>query len=304
MTVAAIATGAIVVRALEAVPASVFGLATVVGGTPQQVKMVRWAVGRFEAAGLTLPSLEIRFHGDFEGCGGNLGFYRGGGVDVCRVSANLMARQILLHEMSHGWAEANVTGRRREAFLEVRGLQTWIGDDTPWGERGGEHAAEIMAWYLGDRILMPTVPDNGPEQLEGAVAVLLGGDLPSYTTGVLWGSVPPGQPGDEAARQTRARQVQAARAQALVEAYGRSFESGVQLTQCRIGVTGTGLGLAWVADRQTQWADTAVTGTGPALAHLASLQACYPPPITETGPPLEGIAGHTALCEVAIIGTP
>ncbi|MGH2589496.1 MAG: hypothetical protein ACRDGW_01720 [Actinomycetota bacterium] len=47
----------------------------------------------------------------------------------------------------------------------------------PWRERGFEHAAEILAWHLGDRVLTPTVPDNEPEQLEAAVEALLEGQL-------------------------------------------------------------------------------------------------------------------------------
>jgi hypothetical protein len=84
-----------------------------------------------------------------------------------------MARRNLLHEMSHAWAERYVTGERRERFLELRGLRSWNGGDVPWRERGFEHAAEILAWHLGDRILTPTVPDNEPERLETAVDFLL-----------------------------------------------------------------------------------------------------------------------------------
>lgn len=171
MTVAAVALGG-VVRDSEAMPQVAYGPASVAGGTPEQVRMARWAVERFETAGLTLPPIQIRFHADLEGCGGHLGYYRRGVVDVCGVSANLMARRNLLHEMSHAWAEANVIGERRARFLELRGLETWNGYDVPWRERGFEHAAEILAWHLGDRILTPTVPDNEPEQLEAAVDVL------------------------------------------------------------------------------------------------------------------------------------
>lgn len=66
---------------------------------------------------------------------------------------------------------------RRERFLELRGLESWNGGDVPWRERGFEHAAEILAWHLGDRVLTPTVPDNEPEQLEAAVEALLEGQL-------------------------------------------------------------------------------------------------------------------------------
>lgn len=177
VAVLAIAAGAVNVRNAGVAEAATFGPAMVVGGTSEQVEMARWAVGRFESAGLTLPPIQIRFHADLEGCGGHLGYYRRGAVDVCGVSANLMARRNLLHEMSHAWAETNVTGDRRVRFLELRGLETWNGYYVPWRERGFEHAAEILAWHLGDRILTPTVPDNEREQLEAAVEALLEGQL-------------------------------------------------------------------------------------------------------------------------------
>jgi hypothetical protein len=53
------------------------GAAAVVGGTPEQVEMAGWSVGRFGVAGLALPPVEIRFHDDMDGCGEHLGFYRG-----------------------------------------------------------------------------------------------------------------------------------------------------------------------------------------------------------------------------------
>jgi hypothetical protein len=107
----AIAAEAVVLRAAEGAPAVTFEPAAVVGGTPEQVEMARWAVGRFEVAGLALPPVEIRFHDDMDGCGGHLGFYRGGGVDVCGISTNLIARRNLLHEMAHACAEENVRSR-------------------------------------------------------------------------------------------------------------------------------------------------------------------------------------------------
>ncbi len=145
----------------------------VAAGTPQQLELARWAVSRFEAAGLELPSVEIRFHADRAACGEHFGYYRAGVMDVCGTNVNLLARRNLLHELAHAWAEMNETGERREQFLELRGLTSWNGRGLGWHGRGFEHAAEILAWHLGDRILTPTVPDNAPDQLEAAVAALL-----------------------------------------------------------------------------------------------------------------------------------
>ena len=145
---------------------------TVVGASPAQFELARWAVSRFRAAGLELPPVEIRFHADRSGCGDHLGYYRAGVVDVCGTIVNLLARRNLLHELAHAWAEANVTAERRDRFLELRGLVSWNGRDVGWHERGFEHAAEILGWYLGDRILTPTLPDVEPKQIEAAVEAL------------------------------------------------------------------------------------------------------------------------------------
>src|SRR3990170_4742951 len=62
------------------------------GATAEQVDLGRWAVGRFESAGLEAPPVEIHFHGDAEGCGGHLGYAKAGKVDVCTTLVNAMAR--------------------------------------------------------------------------------------------------------------------------------------------------------------------------------------------------------------------
>lgn len=146
----------------------------VLGGSPEQFDLVRWGVRRFEDAGLGLPTLEVRFHAERSGCAGHLGYYRADGVDLCGgVTVNLTTRRDLLHEMAHAWIQANLGPEERERFLEIRGLSSWNGGDVPWQERGFEQGAEILAWYLGDRVLSAMVPDNGPEDLETAVRTLL-----------------------------------------------------------------------------------------------------------------------------------
>jgi len=151
---------------------------SVLGGGPEQVQMVRWAVGRFETAGLEAPPMEIRFHGDAAGCGGHLGYARSGRVDVCTTLVNVMARRNLLHEMSHVWLDENVDSSVKEAFLAMRDLTSWNDSNDPWGRRGYEQAAEIIAWCLGERILTPSIPDNDPEQMAVGYELLTGRSLP------------------------------------------------------------------------------------------------------------------------------
>jgi len=151
---------------------------TVSGGTVEQQELAHWAIGRFEAAGLELPPIEIRFHAGGGGCGGHLGYSRGEIVDVCSTLVNLMSRRIVLHELAHAWAAVNVTGATRERFLSLRGLDNWNDVAVPWNERGFEHAAEVIAWAIGERILTPTLPDVAPEQLAAAYRALTADPLP------------------------------------------------------------------------------------------------------------------------------
>src|SRR4029450_1273855 len=97
----------------------------VVSDDPAQQELARWAVVRFERAGLDAPSVQIRFHADRAGCGGHLGYARDGRVDVCTVLVNEMSRRNLLHEMGHIWIDQNVSPADRDRFLEFRGLRTW-----------------------------------------------------------------------------------------------------------------------------------------------------------------------------------
>jgi hypothetical protein len=36
-----------------------------------------------------------------------------------------------------------------------------------------------MAWALGERLMTPSIPDNGPEQLDTAFRLLTGHDAPA-----------------------------------------------------------------------------------------------------------------------------
>jgi hypothetical protein len=56
------------------------------------------------------------------------------------------------------WDEHELTDEVRQAFLDLRGLETWRGGE--WHDRGAEHAAEIMVWGLIDRPVRPGHIDN------------------------------------------------------------------------------------------------------------------------------------------------
>lgn len=118
---------------------------------PGQMEMVDWALGRFEAAGLELPPLLIRFP-DRESplCDGVQGrtFLLADPIEV-RVCWN--SEFILLHELAHAWEYANVPVDNHGHFSEMRdGVESWGSPDDPWKAQGREHAANVIAWGLLD----------------------------------------------------------------------------------------------------------------------------------------------------------
>jgi len=168
-------------RSIQATDAAVIRPNVEVTGATEQLAMVRWAVERFEIAGLEPPVFEIAFHRGLSGCGGHLGFARQGQVDVCTTLVDPIARRALLHEMGHIWLDQNLSDPERERFLEVRGLHAWNDSSDTWALRGYEQGAEIMAWALGERILTPQIPDNEPIQLARGFELLTGSAPPAYT---------------------------------------------------------------------------------------------------------------------------
>jgi|GEM_PF-1206754 hypothetical protein len=144
------------------------------GATREQLAMARWAVGRFETAGLEAPAVVIAFHRGLSGCGGHLGWALGGEVDLCSTLVNAMSRRALLHEMSHIWLDRYVGASLKERFLDLRDLTSWNASSDPWELRGYEQGAEIIAWVLGERILTPLIPFEDSGDLEVAFRLLTG----------------------------------------------------------------------------------------------------------------------------------
>lgn len=171
--------GALVLAIAGALAASSLRSVQATDATEQRA-MARWAVERFEIAGLEPPEVEIAFHRGLSECGGHLGFAWQGQVDVCTTLVDPIARRALLHEMGHVWLDQNVSAPERERFLEVRGLHAWNDPSDTWALRGYEQGAEIMAWALGERILTSQIPDNEPIQLARGFELLTGSAPPAY----------------------------------------------------------------------------------------------------------------------------
>jgi hypothetical protein len=147
---------------------------------PDELALARWAVGRYAAAHLRLPPMDLYFHDDPSGCHGRNGYFVTGRVDLCLGGfLNLSARHTVLHEMAHGWSEVALTGTARARFLAARGLSTWNDLGVDWPQRGWEQAADIVAWGIGDGVLRPTIPDNDPLALAEAYRLLTGRAAPA-----------------------------------------------------------------------------------------------------------------------------
>lgn len=145
--------------------------------SPAQAKLVGWALGRFERAGLDLPGFDIHFHSDIRDCRGHVGLYWSDRqrLDVCTYHFDLMAKLTMLHEMAHAWDDLELTDHARERFMQLRGVETWSSWNEPWELRGTEHAAEVITWGLMDeRIHSVHIPDNDPGQLLEAFRLLTG----------------------------------------------------------------------------------------------------------------------------------
>lgn len=143
--------------------------------TPSQRALVEWAVHRYDLAGLELPPVDVTFHPDPAGCGGNSGTYAAGHLDVCVTEPSEYARNVVVHELAHSWCEAHLSVEDQRRFLRLRGLTTWGSTSQPWAYRGAEQAAEIITWGVGDRAIPPLLEqDDEPGQLRRAFAVITG----------------------------------------------------------------------------------------------------------------------------------
>ncbi|MGH2636806.1 MAG: hypothetical protein ACRDHU_11765 [Actinomycetota bacterium] len=136
------------------------------GGDTAQQETVDWALGRFRSTGLPpLPSFEVHLYTSHADCGGNLGYYRAGRIDLCtRDSSEPYARKFALHEMAHAWTVAHVDANTRARFMRLRGTAGWNDRGLPWKERGFEQAAEIIAWGIGEGAIQPLLPEPASDR--------------------------------------------------------------------------------------------------------------------------------------------
>ena len=161
---------------------------TITGITPAQATLVEWAMALFATAELRLPDLGIVGHDSTDACMGRNGMHvvddGRSTIHICTRDAGRIQEFLFLHELAHAWDRANLSAERRLAFLEQRGLAEWNNLDTDqWHDRGGEHAAEIIAWGLIDRPvgIVRISGTSCVELLAGYVTLVGGPPLHGYT---------------------------------------------------------------------------------------------------------------------------
>lgn len=134
-------------------------------GTPELERLVRWALERFEDAGLPPPPVRsVSFGTDVgavacpqerDGCcvtvdGTSEVYVCAEQDDVCVDSRctelSPRWRQVLLHELAHAWLAAHVDQATERDLVALLGLPGWDWAGEPWPLRGIEQAAEIIAW--------------------------------------------------------------------------------------------------------------------------------------------------------------
>lgn len=146
----------------------------VTGGGQEARASTDWAAAIFARAGLALPSVAVAFHESDEPCGGFGGRFRPRetplGIDICNPH-----RLIILHEFAHAWEHATLTDTEREAYLELRGLQSWNDSNVACQDRGIEDLAQVVVWGLL-RFDRSEVPDNRDSRRE-AFTLIAGIDL-------------------------------------------------------------------------------------------------------------------------------
>jgi hypothetical protein len=153
-------------------------------GTAGAENLVRWAMERFPAARLTAPKVAsvafgVEAHraecsGDTHGL--TLPIGSSSRIYLCLsvgATATPGARGLILHELAHAWMFQNVDTSTQKQFVARMQLPTWDGTDVPWGQRGMEQAAELIAWGLsGEPLNSPDLADRSCTDLTDAFQLL------------------------------------------------------------------------------------------------------------------------------------
>lgn len=151
---------------------------TVETATAGQQALVDWALERYQAVELELPTLTISFHNHQDACHGFLGSYEAATrrLDMCNRGQHhaITPATTLLHELAHAWSFEHMTAEKQQDSVDHRNLADWSNDPS-WWDRGQEQAAEIIAWGLSDGTRQTVYFDREPcEGLATAFELLTG----------------------------------------------------------------------------------------------------------------------------------
>lgn len=137
------------------------------GASSSQRRRLQHALSHFSQAGLSLPSLQVRFYSEQSPCHGAKGSFNPNTepwtISICTVEVG----SVLEHELAHAWERANLTDSRRDAFLRLRDLDQWRGEETDWNDRGVEWAAVIIQQGLAGLPLSPHLSSETISRLQG-----------------------------------------------------------------------------------------------------------------------------------------
>ncbi|MCP3994600.1 MAG: DUF3387 domain-containing protein [bacterium] len=140
--------------------------------------LVEEALDLFSAAGLDLPEIDIIGFDSIDECFGRSGAAihsdRRTEIHLCVDGTGIADDWVVIHELAHAWDHNTLDSTTRQAFLDLRGLDSWR--DGEWHERGAEHAAEIIVWGLIDRSVKPgRINQNSCSELLTGYETLTGG---------------------------------------------------------------------------------------------------------------------------------
>ena len=109
------------------------------------------AVAQFDAAGLTLPYVQVVFSDDERDCNGHEGLFEPS-FDPWRLTICSDLAFVSVHELAHAWIEANTDESTQQTFTELRGKASWNSPNHDWNQRGVEDAAFLIQQNLTSNV--------------------------------------------------------------------------------------------------------------------------------------------------------
>lgn len=162
-------------------------------GTADLNRLVAWALGRFDAAGLTPPTItSVTFTLYSERCDDFRAYWHatpeGDELTYCFdedlacrddtcAGFTPAGRAAVLHELAHAWMHATLDEDVERRFADHVRLEVWDDRTVAWDRRAVEHAAETISWGLMDReVRMLMIGNPDPEHLAAGFRILTGRD--------------------------------------------------------------------------------------------------------------------------------